>query len=271
MARGMPCRSKFRNGIGTSQKRYLPRQNWLKIESSKSSVVVLPTISPTACAARRRSSATSSKPEIGAQRRQRAFRRLAPAPQGVLVPGVDHDLQHFGRNPADQTVLLDGVFQFSMPAPVKQQTSIAASPSGNCRRRGKSALLRTSSLFRPANSVNNCLSNSPAGSEPSKTCRINSAVASVVRLRRTPSASISSAASRKPAVSIKTTGTPRTLAVSSMVSRVVPGMGRDDGALLAQELVEQAGFADVGAANDRGPNAAPQQSALRWPCAAVHP
>lgn len=40
--------------------RHFPRQNWLKMESSKSSVVVLPTISPTAATAMRRSAATSS-------------------------------------------------------------------------------------------------------------------------------------------------------------------------------------------------------------------
>lgn len=39
---------------------HLPMQNWLKIESSKSSVAVLPTISPTASTAIRRSIATSS-------------------------------------------------------------------------------------------------------------------------------------------------------------------------------------------------------------------
>jgi hypothetical protein len=40
---------------------YLPIQNWLKMESSKSSVAVLPTISPTALTAIRKSSAASSK------------------------------------------------------------------------------------------------------------------------------------------------------------------------------------------------------------------
>lgn len=39
---------------------YFPMQNWLKIESSKSSVAVLPTISPTAFTAMRKSIATSS-------------------------------------------------------------------------------------------------------------------------------------------------------------------------------------------------------------------
>ena len=39
---------------------HFPMQNWLKIESSKSSVEVFPTISPTAFAAIRKSIATSS-------------------------------------------------------------------------------------------------------------------------------------------------------------------------------------------------------------------
>jgi hypothetical protein len=39
---------------------YFPIQNWLKMESSKSSVVVLPTISPTALTAMRSSPAASS-------------------------------------------------------------------------------------------------------------------------------------------------------------------------------------------------------------------
>ena len=40
---------------------HFPKQNWLKIESSKSSVVVLPTISPTALTAMRSSAAASSR------------------------------------------------------------------------------------------------------------------------------------------------------------------------------------------------------------------
>ncbi len=40
---------------------YFPMQNWLKIMSSKSSVVVLPTISPTALTAMWSSKATSSR------------------------------------------------------------------------------------------------------------------------------------------------------------------------------------------------------------------
>lgn len=39
---------------------YFPMQNWLKMESSKSSVAVLPTISPIALTAMRKSNATSS-------------------------------------------------------------------------------------------------------------------------------------------------------------------------------------------------------------------
>ena len=45
----------------TAAPAYFPMQNWLKIRSSRSSVVVWPTISPTALTAMRRSSATSSR------------------------------------------------------------------------------------------------------------------------------------------------------------------------------------------------------------------
>ena len=54
------------DGVGTrsrwagSHRHYLPMQNWLKIASSKSSVAVFPTISPTALTAMRKSKATSS-------------------------------------------------------------------------------------------------------------------------------------------------------------------------------------------------------------------
>ncbi len=44
-----------------ARQRHLPMQNWLKMESRRSSVEVLPTISPTAPTATRRSAATSSK------------------------------------------------------------------------------------------------------------------------------------------------------------------------------------------------------------------
>src|SRR5579864_3860555 len=55
---------------------HLPMQNWLKIVSSKSSVVVLPTISPTALVAMRRSSAASSRPS--SSRKAPVARSMAP-------------------------------------------------------------------------------------------------------------------------------------------------------------------------------------------------
>ena len=91
--------------------------------------------------------------------------------------------------------------------------------------RGKSILLRTRMRFLPANSARNFSSASVNGSEASNTCKINSAFCKLSRLRRIPSTSISSRASRNPAVSMNTTGNPRMFAVSSMVSRVVPGIG----------------------------------------------
>ena len=65
---------------------YFPMQNWLKIESSKSSVAVLPTISPTALTAMRKSSATSSSVASAAQRLKRPLGRRAGAVQRVLMP-----------------------------------------------------------------------------------------------------------------------------------------------------------------------------------------
>src|SRR6185369_8058692 len=68
LARGLGC--DFSKEMGTSRPYpsyatstdiYFPMQNWLKITSSRSSVAVLPTTSPTAFTATRRSSATSSR------------------------------------------------------------------------------------------------------------------------------------------------------------------------------------------------------------------
>ena len=101
-------------------------QNWLKMESSKSSVVVLPTISPTALTAMRKSSATSSSDQVRAQRLDRPQRRLARAAQRVLMPRVDHHLQHSGPNLArPRPDSLIASFNASIPCPLKQQTSTA--------------------------------------------------------------------------------------------------------------------------------------------------
>ena len=59
---------------------YLPMQNWLKMASSRSSVVVLPTISPTALAAMRRSNAASSNP-----RPSRNTARCAQCPRAPVA------------------------------------------------------------------------------------------------------------------------------------------------------------------------------------------
>src|SRR5258708_1106083 len=54
---------------------------------------------------------------------------------------------------------------------------------------------------------------------------MNSAFARLSRLRRMPSTSISSPASRKPALSPNTPRSPRVFALSPMASRVVPARG----------------------------------------------
>ena len=116
-------------------------QNWLKMESSKSSVVVLPTISPTALTAMRKSSATNSS-DASARRASRAEQvAIAGAVQRVLMARVDHHLQHFGIDFARPDQFLDRIFKASIPCPVRQETSI-----DNCERfesfRQESSLLR---------------------------------------------------------------------------------------------------------------------------------
>ena len=98
---------------------HLPMQNWLKMESSKSSVVVLPTISPTALAAMRKSIATSSS--VASPRSASSVRlgRGARAVQRVLMPRVDHHLQHLGLDFAGPDQFLDGVLQRFNPLPAQ--------------------------------------------------------------------------------------------------------------------------------------------------------
>ena len=92
-------------------------QNWLKIESSKSSVVVLPTISPTALTAMRRSTAASSSVVVPRAARRWPRRGRAGAVERVLMPRVDHHLQHLGLDFARPDQFLDGVLQrFQSPA-----------------------------------------------------------------------------------------------------------------------------------------------------------
>jgi hypothetical protein len=57
---------------------------------------------------------------------------------------------------------------------------------------------------------------------------------------------------------MNTTGIPRTFAVSSIVSRVVPGDMRHDGAIVPEQLIQQTGLARVGPTDDRRPDAAPE-------------
>jgi hypothetical protein len=93
-------------------------QNWLKMESSKSSVAVLPTISPTALAAMRKSIAAKSS--VASRSASSVHqRRRARAVQRVLMPRVDHHLQHLGLDFARPGQFLDGVFQRFHPLPAQ--------------------------------------------------------------------------------------------------------------------------------------------------------
>ena len=61
-----------------------------------------------------------------------------------------------------------------------------------------------------------------------------------------PSLSTGSSDSRKPAVSMKCTGTPSRSTLNRIASRVVPANGRHDGEILAGQAIEQARLADIG-------------------------
>ena len=79
--------------------------------SNRSSVVVLPTISPTALTAMRKSKATSSRVWSPRSACQRAQRGGAGAVERVLVAGVDHHLQHLGFDFAGPDQFLDGILE----------------------------------------------------------------------------------------------------------------------------------------------------------------
>ncbi len=241
-------------------------QNWLKMASSKSSVVGLADdfadgVGGDAQVQRRQFQADSAVAMRlpRASRAARARRNASSWRELIMTCSISR----LRCRPA-QTFSLIALFQFldtlrrsgskHRPRPI---------PGGNCSRAGKSVLLRTMSRFFPAKSDNNCLSASVqwlGGVEDVQD-----------QLRRRPARRgcggrlrlrSSSAASRNPAVSIKTTGQ------AANVGRFLDGVarragnGRDDGAVVAQELIEQAGFADVGPADDRRANAAAQHPAF---------
>src|SRR6266568_5091575 len=130
-------------------------QNWLKIRSSKSSVVVLPTISPTALTAMRRSMAANSRVwparkastvcSVAARARSRAslWREL------IITSSIAAWIS------PDQTSSLMASLRASIPCPVRQDTSIrrALGTGGNSSHAGRSILLRTRMRFLAANSA----------------------------------------------------------------------------------------------------------------------
>ncbi len=102
-----------------------------------------------------------------------------------------------------------------------------------------------------------------------RTCRINSACASDSRLRRMPLRLQSHPCdSRRPAVSMNTTGRPRMLAVSSIVTargcrEYAETMARSR----PRKLIEQAGLARVWTTDNRQPGCPDAGSDLHPPCA----
>ena len=85
-----------------------------------------------------------------------------------------------------------------------------------------------------------------SGAVASSTSRTMSASAIASRDLAMPMVSASSVASRRPAVSISSTGMPSSETRSVTRSRVVPGVGRDDGAVALHQPVEQRRLARVG-------------------------
>ena len=91
----------------------------------------------------------------------------------------------------------------------------------------------------------------PGRAEPASiTVITRSASSARASARRTPSASMLSEVSRRPAVSTSVTGTPPSTTRVSSASRVVPGICGDDRHVAFRQRVDQRGFADVRRAGD---------------------
>ena len=88
-----------------------PRQNWLKIESSKSSVVVLPTIFADRIDADPQIQRDQFQRQVPAQCFERPLCGRAGALQGILMPRVDHHLQHLRANLAAPDRIPNRVFE----------------------------------------------------------------------------------------------------------------------------------------------------------------
>ena len=108
------------------------------------------------------------------------------------------------------------------------------------KRSSRSHLFLTTMRGIPNCRAKSAWSSGSRGDERSTSTSTRSARCAAASARRTPSASISSAGARSPAVSMSRTGIPPIEATSSTVSRVVPGRRSDDRALFGQQRVRAA-------------------------------
>ena len=206
-------------------------QNSLKMRSRMSSVVVSPMISPSALTAARRSTATNSaamqrSTESSTCSSEACARSSAPRCRKWVI-----STPSLGSSPCLSTALRIASRNSSRPAPAVAEvqtmrfSSVSPLRCNASRRGGRSDLLTTRIAAFPRARSRSRRSSSPSGSLPSSTARTSSARASASCERRTPSRSTTSTVSRRPAVSSRRTGMPRTLTNSSSTSRVVPGIG----------------------------------------------
>src|SRR5690348_1640044 len=191
-----------------------------KIAPRRSSLVKVPTISPSACCAASKSSATSSGVAVASAawaRRSDASARSSASTCRVRA------LNSPPRSPpsaASRRVARNK----SRPAPVRAESAMKIVPSRSLREGGtpSRSILLTITIRLAAGGVPS--NRSAVVIAPSTTLKTRSARASSARARRMPSPSTTSADSRKPAVSARVKSTPYSTIDSRSTSRVVPGM-----------------------------------------------
>ena len=129
---------------------HFPMQNWLKMESSRSSVAVFPTISPTALTAIRSSLAASSRC-FGSQCLHCPLRRHPRPRQRLLVPRINHHFKHPRLEFPRPGQCLDGVLQRlnPLPAPAANVCDWSAGLRPPCRVGDRSSDGNSSLLANP--------------------------------------------------------------------------------------------------------------------------
>src|SRR5690348_7473367 len=193
-----------------------------KIAPRRSSLVKVPTISPSACCAASKSSATSSGVEVACA--ALAFCSDAPARSKASTCRV-RALNSPPRSPPS-AASRSAARNKSSPSPVRADNAMKLVPSRSLRDGGmpsRSILLMTTIRFAEGGVPSNRAAFAIAVVR-STTRKTRSARASSARARRMPSLSTTSADSRKPAVSARVNSTPSSTIDSRSTSRVVPGI-----------------------------------------------